>query len=83
MPQVSFERDIIPLFRPVDIEHMKVHGVGWTTIPLCRIRKNSDKVLAILSPHDGKPPMMPPGGPIGPRTSLHCSPNGRRMGYPP
>ena len=27
MPQVSFERDIRPLFRDVDIEHMEVHGV--------------------------------------------------------
>jgi len=27
MPEVSLARDIVPLFRPVDIEHMKVHGV--------------------------------------------------------
>ena len=27
MPDVSFERDIRPLFRAVDISHMEVHGI--------------------------------------------------------
>ena len=27
MPKVSFERDIRPLFRAVDISHMKSHGI--------------------------------------------------------
>ncbi len=62
-PKVSFARDIRPLFRAVDIEHMKVHGVELADYTFMSNPENADKVLATLSPHDSKPPLMPPGGP--------------------
>ncbi len=62
-PKVSFARDIRPLFRAVDIEHMKVHGVELADYTIMSNPENADKVLATLSPHDSKPPLMPPGGP--------------------
>ena len=46
MPEVSFARDIIPLFRPVDIEHMKVHGVESDLYAFMSHPDNGDKVLA-------------------------------------
>jgi len=63
MPEVSFARDIVPLFRPVDIEHMKVHGVELDDYAFMSDPDNADKVLATLSPNDDEPPSMPPGGP--------------------
>jgi hypothetical protein len=51
MPQVSFERDITALFRPVDIEHMKVHGVELDDYTFMSNPENADKVLATLSSH--------------------------------
>ena len=63
MPEVSFARNIVPLFRPVDIEHMKVHGIELDDYTFMSNPENADKVLETLSPHDGDPPLMPPGGP--------------------
>lgn len=63
MPQVSFEDDIKPLFRPMDIEHMKVYGVELDNYTFMSNPENADKVLEALSPHDDEPPSMPPGGP--------------------
>ena len=42
------------------------------------LKGNADKVLGALSPRESDPPSMPPGGPIGPRTSSRCSLSGRR-----
>ena len=78
-PQISFARDIKPLFRAVDISHMKAHGIKLDDYTFMSDPDNADKVLGTLSPHEGDPPAMPPGGPIGQRTSSRCSPGGRRM----
>ena len=76
MPQVFFSADIKPLFRDIDILHMKRFGVELDS---CAYMSNPDyanKVLATLSPHDGEPPPCLPVGPIGHRTNSHYSPNG-------
>jgi hypothetical protein len=62
-PKVSFARDIRPLFRDVDIAHMKVHGIKLDDYTFMSDPDNADKVLGTLSPHNGDPPAMPPGGP--------------------
>jgi hypothetical protein len=61
--RVSFSSDIKPLFRTVDIEHMKRHGVELDNYTYMSNPENANRVLETLSPHDGKPPAMPPGGP--------------------
>lgn len=58
MSEVSFARNIVPLFRPVDIEHMKVHGIELDDYTFMSNPENADKVLETLSPHDGDPPLM-------------------------
>jgi len=63
MPDVSFERDIRPLFRAVDISHMDRHGIKLDDYTFMSNPDNANKVLTALSPHDDQPPAMPPGGP--------------------
>jgi len=79
-PKISFARDIRPLFRAVDISHMKAHGVNLDDYTFMSDPDNANKVLGALSPHESDPPPMPPGGPIGQRTSSRCSLSGRRTG---
>ena len=83
MPQVSFERDITALFRPVDIEHMKVHGVELDDYTFMSNPDNADKVLATLSAHDGEPPSMPPGGPYWTADQLALFARWQQDGYQP
>jgi hypothetical protein len=59
MPQVSFAADIRPLFRAIDISHMKPHGVELDDYAYMSNPDNAKTVLAALSPHDAKPPIMP------------------------
>src|SRR5215468_7279265 len=63
MPKVSFATDIKPLFRPVDISHMKPHGIKLDDYTYMSNPENADRVLAALSPENDEPPSMPPGGP--------------------
>jgi hypothetical protein len=63
MPQISFAADIKPLFRSIDISHMKPYGVRLDYYTYMSDPENANSVLANLSPHDGEPPSMPPGGP--------------------
>ncbi|KAF5406820.1 MAG: hypothetical protein Udaeo2_30880 [Candidatus Udaeobacter sp.] len=77
MPKVSFARDIRPLFRAIDISHMKRYKINLDDYTFMSNPDHANKVLGTLSPHDGHRP-MPPAGPIGQRTSSRCSPNGRR-----
>jgi hypothetical protein len=67
MPVVSFEKDIKPMFRPVDIAHMKPMGVelddyGYMSDPNGNYA-NAAQVQDTLSPQNGAKPTMPPGGP--------------------
>jgi len=82
-PKVSFPRDIRPLFRPVDIEHMEVHGVELDDYTFMSDPENANKVLGTLSPHDDKPQLCHQADPIGPRTNWRCSPQWQKDGYQP
>jgi hypothetical protein len=62
-PQISFARDIKPLFRAVDVSHMKAHGIKLDDYTFMSDQNNADKVLGTLSPNESDPPAMPPGGP--------------------
>ena len=64
MPLVSFEKDVKPMFRPVDIAHMKPMGVklddyGYMSDPNGNYA-NAAQVQDTLSPQNGAPPTMPP-----------------------
>lgn len=63
MTHVSFSADIKPLFRDIDLSHMKSYGVELDNYAFMSIPDNANRVLASLSPHDGQVPTMPPGGP--------------------
>jgi hypothetical protein len=81
--QVSFARDIKPLFRPVDISHMKSHGIKLDDYAFMSDPDNADKVLGTLSPHDGNPPSMPPGGRYWTEDKLALFAQWQNEGYQP
>jgi hypothetical protein len=83
MPQVSFARDIRPLFRDVDISHMKRHGILLDDYTFMSDPDNANKVLETLSPHDGDPPAMPPGGPYWSADQLALFAQWQNEGYQP
>jgi hypothetical protein len=83
MPHVSFARDIKPLFRAVDIEHMKVHGVELDDYTFMSNPDNADKVLETLSPQEDDPPSMPPGGPYWTEDQLALFAQWQKDGYQP
>lgn len=82
-PKVSFARDIRPLFRAVDISHMKSYGVKLDDYTFMSNPDNADKVLRTLSPHDGHPPSMPPGGPYWTADHLALFAHWQTDGYQP
>lgn len=83
MPQVSFATDIKPLFRAVDISHMKRFGVELDSHAYMSNPENAKRVLATLSPHNGKPPTMPPGGPFWASAQLALFKQWQDDGYAP
>jgi hypothetical protein len=83
MPQSSFAADIKRLFRAVDISHMKRYGVELDDYTYMSNPSNANTVLAALSPHDGEPPSMPPGGPYWTPTQLDLFVQWQKEGYPP
>ena len=83
MPQVSFARDIRPLFRDVDVEHMERHGVRLDDYDFMSDPDNADKVLAVLSPSESDPPSMPPGGPYWTEDQLALFAQWQDDGYQP
>ena len=83
MPQVSFLSDIKPMFRVIDIAHMKSYGVKLDDYSYMSNPENADSVLAALSPHDGEPPTMPPGGPYWTETQLALFAQWQKDGYKP
>lgn len=59
---VSFERDIKPLFRQIDIDHMSGMDVMLDDYQYMSDEQNARAVLEFL---DGtRQPQMPPGGPF-------------------
>ncbi len=83
MPQVSFAADIKPLFRAIDISHMKQGGVELDNYTYMSNPDNANRVLATLSPHDGKAPTMPPGGPYWSQAQLALFTQWQKDGYQP
>ena len=83
MPQVSFAGDIRPLFRAVDISHMKRYEVKLDDYAFMSSPDNANKVLATLSPQDGEPPTMPPGGPYWTADKLALFAQWQKDGYQP
>jgi hypothetical protein len=83
MPQVSFAADIKPLFRAVDISHMRRFHVELDNYTYISNPDNADRVLAALSPHDGAPPTMPPGGPYWTGAQLALFAEWQKNGYLP
>jgi len=83
MPHVSFARDIRPLCRAVDISHMARHGIKLDDYTFMSNPDNANKVLRALSPHDGHPPSMPPGGPYWTEDQLGLFAQWQKEGYAP
>lgn len=83
MPQVSFVSDIKPMFRVIDIEHMKAYDVKLDDYTFMSNPEIADRMLASLSPHDGEPPTMPPGGPYWTETQLALFAQWQKDGYQP
>jgi hypothetical protein len=83
MPQVSFASDIKPLFRTIDISHMTPFGVELDDYTYMSNPNNANSVLATLSPHDGEPPSMPPGGPYWTAAELALFVQWQKDGYQP
>lgn len=83
MPQVSFAADIKPLFRAIDISHMKSLGVELDDYTYMSDPANADSVLAALSPQNGKPASMPPGGPYWSSAQLALFAQWQEDGYQP
>ena len=81
--RVSFSADIKPLFRAVDISHMSRFGVELDNYTYMSNPDNANKVLATLSPHDGEPPTMPPGGPYWTPAQLALFTQWQNDGYQP
>jgi hypothetical protein len=83
MPQVSFAGDIKPLFRAVDISHMRSAGVKLDDYTYMSDPNNANKVFATLSPHGEQPPSMPPGGPYWTAAQLALFAQWQKDGYQP
>lgn len=83
MPQTSFAADIQPLFRAVDISHMKRFGVELDDYAFMSNPDNANRVYSTLSPQDGKSPSMPPGGPYWTPAQLALFRQWQTDGYQP
>jgi len=83
MPKVSFATDIKPLFRDVDIAHMRRFRVELDDYAYMSNADNANRVLATLTPQSGKPPAMPPGGPYWTADQLALFAQWQKDGYNP
>jgi hypothetical protein len=83
MPKVSFAADIKPLFRAIDISHMKRYNVRLDDYTYMSNADNANRVLANVSPHDGEPPSMPPGGPYWTEAQVGLFVQWQNDGYQP
>jgi hypothetical protein len=83
MPQISFAADIKPLFRDIDLSHMKRFGVELDDYTFMSNPDHANSVYATLSPQGGKPPSMPPGGPYWTPDQLALFAQWQKDGYQP
>ena len=87
MALVSFAADIKPLFRPVDVAHMNVHGIRlddykYMSDP-ANNHGNAEAVQQTVSHLGGQPPSMPPGGPYWTGEQVALFTKWRTDGYQP
>jgi hypothetical protein len=87
MALVSFAADIKPLFRPVDVAHMNVHGIklddyNYMSDPANNYG-NAEAVQQTVSHLGGQPPSMPPGGPYWTEEQVALFAKWRTDGYKP
>lgn len=81
---LSFARDILPLFRPVDIEHMKVHGVMLDSYDyMSDPQGNHANARGVHDSLSGPAPIMPPGGPFWQKAQLDLLESWMKEGYAP
>jgi hypothetical protein len=80
---VSFASDLKPLFRPIDVSHMNKFKIVLDDYTFMSNPNNANQVLAALSPHDGEPPSMPPGGPYWSADQLELFVQWQQDGYQP
>ncbi len=87
MPPVSFAKDIKPLFRKADIDHMKPFGILLDDYQYmsdaANDHENAERVQRSLTPQDGDPPSMPPGGPYWTPAQIALFAQWRADGYQP
>jgi hypothetical protein len=83
--QTSFANDIEPLFRPIDIEHMKPSGVALDDYAY--MSDPTDEHANAQSVHDRltgeEKPRMPPGGPFWTAEQIALFEKWMSDGYPP
>ena len=78
---VSFARDIRPLFRPVDIEHMKPMGILLDDF---KYMSNSDNAQSVYDSLTGETqPQMPMNGPYWSQDKLDLFQKWMKNGYQP
>jgi hypothetical protein len=81
---VSFARDIKPLFRPIDVLHMKPSGhfldqYAYMSDP----KNNHENAQRVYESLIGNPPKMPPGGPYWTAQQLELYASWMQGGYLP
>ena len=81
---VSFARDIRPLFRAMDIAHMKPSGhllddYAW----MANAANDHGNARAVYESVKGNPPSMPPGGPYWSAEQLEMFARWMSGGYLP
>ncbi len=87
MPPVSFAKDIKPLFQKTDVDHMKPFGIllddyRYMSDP-ANDHENAERVQQSLTPQNGDPPSMPPGGPYWTPAQIALFAQWRTDGYQP
>jgi len=78
--KVSFATDIKPLFRSIDVAHMKVHGAMLDDF---KYMSDPAHALAVQDTLTGNPPSMPPGGPYWTQQQLDIYARWIADGYQP
>ena len=76
--KVSFARDIKPLFRAVDISHMKAHSIKLDDYTFMSDPDNAKRCLERFRRTKATRLPCRLAAPIGPRTSSRCLLSGRR-----
>ena len=83
MTQVSFAKDIKPLFRAIDISHMKSFKVHLDDYTYMSNPDHANAVLSTLTHQNGEEPSMPPGGPYWTPAQLALFAQWQQDGYQP